>query len=191
MSDRETLQIEAALDGEDWLEAERLIARALESSPDDHWLVTRMGAALNEQHEYKKALVWSRKAMALAPECPLVLWDYAGALDMNRQEREAIAIWQRLLDRGVGSVANDECGEGKRWADALLNDCRYRIGLSYLDLGERAKGLKYVQEHQAHRRPGRPSLYTLAEVRAALRKAQSARKVRSTLRQDEAATKPA
>jgi tetratricopeptide (TPR) repeat protein len=127
-----------------------------------------MSAALYEQQKYEEALAWSRKALTLAPNCPAALWDYAGALDMTGHERQAIKIWRKLLDRGLDDIANGECGEGKRWAEALLNDCRYRIALSYLDLGEHAKAQPYLRDHLAQRRPGLPSWYTLAEVRVAL-----------------------
>ncbi len=180
MSDAETNRINAAMDREDWAEAQRLIARALESAPDDHWLVSQMATALYEQRRYKDALAWSRKALALAPDCPLVLWDYAGALDMTGHERQAIEVWQKLLARGVNRIAGDECGEGKRWAESLLNDCRYRIGLSLLDLGEHVPARKYLCEHLAHRRPGRPSLYSLRDARSALRKAEAGQDARST-----------
>ncbi len=147
MNDTETRDIEAAMDREDWAAAQRLIARALQASPDDHWLIGQMSAALYEQRHYAEALTWARKALALAPHCPGALWDYAGALDMTRHERQAIKIWQKLLDRGVGDIADGECGEGKRWAESLLNDCRYRIGHAYLDLGEHAKAVRYLREH--------------------------------------------
>jgi tetratricopeptide (TPR) repeat protein len=166
--------IEAAVEKDDWPLAQRLLACALESEPDDHWLLTRMSTVHYERRDYQGALAWSRKALAVAPECPLVLWDYGGALDMAGQERRAIQIWKKLLARGALRIANSECGEGKRWAEALLNDCRYRLGLAYLDLGQHANALRYLRAHLAHRRPGQPSLYTLREVRTAIRAAESA-----------------
>jgi tetratricopeptide (TPR) repeat protein len=158
-------RIERAMDKEDWETARRLLSREVAAHPDDHWLTTRLATAHYEQEDYAAALAWSEKALRLAPDCPLVLWDYAGALDMTGREEAAIRVWRRLIDRGAERIAADECGEGLRWAKALVNDCRYRVALSYADLGERDEALRFLREHLAHRRRGLPSLYPLREVR--------------------------
>jgi predicted Zn-dependent protease len=159
-------RIDRALDKEDWETARRLLLHELESDPDDHWLTTRLATTFYEQRDYQTALAWSEKAMRLAPDCPLVLWDYAGALDMTGQEEAAIAIWRRLIERGAERIAADECGEGLRWAESLVNDSRYRAALSSYDIGKNDDALRLLREHLAHRRPGLPSLYSLREVRA-------------------------
>ena len=158
-------KIEKFIDREQWEEARSEILKDLKKQPDDHWLLTRLALTYYEQRRYKKALQVSQKAISLAPRCPLALWDYAGSLDMVHREKEAIEVWKSLLRRGVESVAFDECGEGLRWAESLLNDCRYRIGKSYLDLGNRRAAQKYLNEHLIHRRPGLPSSYALQQVR--------------------------
>lgn len=107
-------EIEKALDDDDWVGARHLIEAALEGQPDDHWLLTRLGLTYYEQRHYEQALAYSSRALALAPECPLVLWDYAGALEMLDRPEEALQIYQRLVDRGVDSIAYGECGEGRR-----------------------------------------------------------------------------
>ena len=63
-------------------------------------------------------------------------------------------------------IAADECGEGPRWAESLVNDSRYRAALSSFDLGRNEDALRLLHEHLAHRKPGLPSLYALREVRA-------------------------
>jgi len=173
MSDRDAQRIEAAMDHEDWGRARRLIRRALENEPDSHWLMTQLSSALYEARQYEQAVEWSRKALELAPHCPLVLWDLAGGLDMTGHADEAIRIWRSLLDRGVQGIADDECGEGKRWSASLVNDCRFALGRTLHDVGRTKEGLKYLRDHLRHRRPGLPSIYTLREVKALLRKAEA------------------
>jgi len=166
MSTAAIRRIDRAMDQEDWEAARRLILEELEKESDDHWLTTRLGTTYYEQRDYAAALKWSEKAVHLAPKCPLVLWDYAGALDMTGREEEAIRIWRRLIEREAVRIAADECGEGLRWAESLVNDSRYRAALSLFDLGRDADALRLLREHLAHRRPGLPSLYPLREVRA-------------------------
>jgi tetratricopeptide (TPR) repeat protein len=161
-------RIEKFLDRREWEKARTIILRELKQSPLDHWLITCLSTTYYEEHKYTKAIEISQKALKLAPRCPIVLWDYAGALDMVGKDKKAIAIWEKLLKRGVNNIAYGECGEGKRRARSILNDSRYRIGLSYCDLGNIPKAKKYINEHLKYRTPGIPSLYTLREVKKAL-----------------------
>ena len=166
MTNAMTRRIDRAMDKEDWEAARRQIRQELAEEPSDHWLTTRMATTFYEQRDYPAALKWSEKALRLAPECPLVLWDYACALDMTGREQAAIAVWLSLIERGAERIAADECGEGSRWAESLVNDSRYRAALSSFDLGKDEEALRLLREHLAHRKPGLPSLYPLREVRA-------------------------
>ncbi len=174
MKTEERRRIDAAFDKEAWGEARRLLVHALKAEPDNHWLVTRLATTFYEERDYMRALEWSEKGARLAPKCPLVLWDHACTLDMMNHEEDAIQIWRTLIARGVERIAHDECGEGTRWAESLINDCRYRVALSSFDLGRRAEAMRSLQEHLAHRRPGLPSIYSLKEVR------ENQRKMRAT-----------
>ena len=166
MTTATTRKIDRAMNEEDWQTARRLILRELNAAPDDHWLTTRLATTFYEQRDYAAALEWSEKAMCLAPECPLVVWDYACALDLTGQEEAAIQVWRDLIDRGPQRIAADECGEGLRWAESLVNDSRYRAALSFFDLGKKKEALRLLRAHLAHRKPGLPSLYSLREARA-------------------------
>lgn len=160
--------IEEYIKRDQWKLARRAIKRELPQAPHDHWLWTCLALTYYEERQYKKALHYSRKALALAPRCPLVLWDYAGALHMTGQEEAAIRICRRLLRRGVHSVAYGRCGEGLPWARTLLNDCRYSIGHSYSDLGKRGLAARYLRRYIAHRRRGVRSIYNLRDVKREL-----------------------
>jgi tetratricopeptide (TPR) repeat protein len=161
-------RIEKYILQEDWQKARSLILKDLNKTPEDHWLLTRLSTTYYEEHKYKKALKIVEKALKYAPKCPLVLWDYAGTLDMVGQHREAIKIWKKLLMIGTDKIAYDECGEGLRWARSLLNDSRYRIGLSYRKMGMLKKASNYIYAHITHRAPGIPSIYLLSAAKREL-----------------------
>lgn len=156
-------------DLEQWALARHLIKSELKKAPADHWLLTRLGMTYYEELDYTKSREEFEAALAIAPNCPLVLWDYACALDMLGADQEALGIFQRLIKRGVESIANDECGEGSRWAQSLINDCHYRAAKCYQMLGNSIKALRYYDRHLSLRKPGIPSLYSLKEVRKAIR----------------------
>jgi len=162
-------EIEELIDAENWKGARQLIRAALRKEPDSHWLLTRLGLTCYEEHNYEKALFYEAQALRLAPRCPLVLWDYAGTLDMLGQNRKAIAIYRKLIKRGVDKIANGECGEGMAWARGLVADCLYRIAKCYEKLGEQKKALSYYVRHLERRGPGSRSIYPIGEVKRVVR----------------------
>ncbi|MEX2173015.1 MAG: hypothetical protein WD872_01550 [Pirellulaceae bacterium] len=161
-------KIERALAAEDWKAARKHILRALQDDPQDHWLLTNLATTYYEERDYRAALDWSRKALILAPQCPIVLWDYAGSLDMLGREKEAIEVWRGLIDWGAAAIAADECGEGIRAARSLVNDCRYRIGCAQVDLGHREAATEMFEQYVANRGRSTPSIYSLDDVHARL-----------------------
>jgi hypothetical protein len=68
-------QVETHFHREEWTKARSLISKALRTNKVDHWLITRLATAYYEQHKYKRALELDRRALRLAPRCPLALWD--------------------------------------------------------------------------------------------------------------------
>ncbi len=166
MEDSKT--IERLLDEEKWSEARKVIRQCLREEPDSHWLLTRLGLTYYEERKYKKALECEERALAIAPRCPLVLWDYAGSLQMLERYEEAIQVYRGLIRRGVQRIAHGECGEGLAWARGLVADCWYRLGQSYDHLGDRHAGLKALEKHLDLRGPGCRSIYPLADLREEL-----------------------
>jgi tetratricopeptide (TPR) repeat protein len=149
----------------EWRQARLQISRGLRKSSDDHWLLTRLAMTYYEERRYSKALEITEKALGLAPSCPLVLWDYACSLDMTGNQEKAIAVWKGLLRRGLAGIAYGDHGEGIRWARSLLNDCRYRIALSYRKQGNLDAARRYLRRHIAERSRRTPSIYSSAEVK--------------------------
>jgi tetratricopeptide (TPR) repeat protein len=124
-------EIDKLVAAKKWTKARASIMDKLLGAPTDHWLWTTLGLTFYEQRRYDKALQCSRRAVGLAPDCPLVLWDYAGCLSMCGQEDSALAIWTILLGMELEDVAYGECAEGMDWAMQLINDVHYRMGKYY------------------------------------------------------------
>lgn len=151
-------------------QSRKIFQPILEKHPKDHWLLSRVGTTYYEEMNYSKALKYSLKAVKISLNCPLVLWDYAGVLDILGRKPEAIKIWKSLIKRGIEAIAYDECGEGLVWARSLVNDCCYRIGNSYLELGKKSLGHKYIQMHIDNRVQHKyKSIYNLRSVRKQLK----------------------
>ena len=161
--------ITEALFADNTTRARELICAELNKRPDDHWLLTRLALAYYEERRYKLALRYNKRALSVAPYCPLVLFDYACTLDMLGREREAIAVWKRLLRKGE-AIIDQPCSEGPRAMRGLLNDCRYRIALSYHDLGRESLARRYLDEHLRHRASNVSGEYTLRDVKKTQRK---------------------
>jgi len=161
-------KIEKAIQNEEWLSARKLIEKELQKEPNDHWLLTRLGLTYYEQRKYSKSLEISRQAFDLAPDCPLVLWDLAGSLEMTGEIEEAFSTYEKVVSRGINSLAHDECGEGRAWARGLYVDCLYRMSHCFLKRGEKQKALEMLQRHLQDRGPRCRSIYPIADVRREL-----------------------
>jgi tetratricopeptide (TPR) repeat protein len=156
--------IERLLQQERWSEARSLIQEELVSAPTDHWLWTTLGLTYYEEKQYEKALECSKRAVELAPDCPLVLWDYAGTLEMNGREAAALAIWTLLLDMDLEDVAYGECGEGMDWALQVINDVHYRMGRYFLRKGRKEQARTSFGKYLHNRSHGVGSIYDAKEV---------------------------
>jgi tetratricopeptide (TPR) repeat protein len=160
--------IEKSIQLENWTLARKQILRELKNDPESHWLLTRLGLTFYEERNYGKALEISEQSLKLAPECPLVLWDYAGTLDQVGRENEAIKIWKGLIKKGAQRIALDECGEGIRWSKSLIIDCKYRIAIAYKSLKKKSLAIEFMKDHLADRTSGTRSIYPLRMVRQKL-----------------------
>jgi tetratricopeptide (TPR) repeat protein len=153
---------------EEWIEARKIILKLLRSEPNDHFLFTRLSTTYFEEKKYKKALEYVQKALRISPHCPLVLWDYAGTLDMLGRSKDALKVYKSLLKMGVSRLGYGEDGEGVRYARTMINDCRYRIGLLYASMGKFYLSSKYIKLHIATRSRNCLSIYNLRKVKKQL-----------------------
>jgi tetratricopeptide (TPR) repeat protein len=148
-----------------WEEARSLLEKLLEADPDSHWLLSRIALTYYEQKNYEKALEYEVQALELAPDCPMVLWGYAGELDMLEYDKDAICVYQKLLRRGSKRIAYGDCGEGIVKARSLVNDCRYRLACLYADTGDFSLAKKYINDYISHRNRNYTSIYDLREAK--------------------------
>lgn len=166
--DKAVRTIERLLAAEKWQEAQALLHKELLHAPTDHWLWMMLSETYYEQFEYETALECAKRAVELAPQCPMALWHYGGCLSMTGQERAALTVWTLLLNRNVEEVGYGECGEGMKWALQLLNDVHFRMGRVHQFLGEDSQARVSFQKYVHNRAHGVGSLYDLAEARRQL-----------------------
>ncbi len=151
-----------------WFKARDLIDKALKIRHNDHWFLARKSLIFHSQGNHKKALVIARKAYELAPKCPLVLWEYAGVLQILGKHRESMRIYNLLVRKGVNRTAFGVCGEGKTWARGLIADCHYRMAISLLALGIKKKAKNEIQKYIATRKNNCASIYSIEGARRIL-----------------------
>jgi len=125
--------IEGHLQKGHWDAARKLIERALTKQPDNHWLLTQLGVTYYEQGQYRESLTPLLASLDIVPDCPLTLWNLAGALDAIGKSEAAVEIYTWLL-RSKKSANDDPCWESKEWANALKADCVYRLGVCFKHL---------------------------------------------------------
>jgi Tetratricopeptide repeat len=140
------------------------LRRRLKAEPHHHWLLTRLSSEYYEQKRYGLALKYAEKAFAEAPSCPLVLWDYAGALQMLGRHDEALDLYARIVTRGVKRIATGECGEGIARARGLVSDSHYRASISLKAVGNEKGSLSAFDQCLDLRGPGCHSIYRLNEL---------------------------
>jgi tetratricopeptide (TPR) repeat protein len=156
--------VEECLKTKDWKKARDLIQDELVYEPNDHWLWFTLSATYYEDKQYDKALACSKRAVELAPGCPLALWHYAGALYMTHREPSAFAIWTVLLNMDIDDIARGDHGEGMDWALQLVNDSQYRIGRFYQWMGKPDLARESFQKYLHNRSHGVGSIYERDKV---------------------------
>lgn len=150
-----------------WKKARASIERELLFSPHDHWLWFSLSSACYELKDYEMALKCARRAVEYAPECPLALWHYAGALYMTGQEDAAFAIWMVLLNKDIEELADGDHGEGMDWALQLVNDVQFRLGLYYQRHGMEELETRSFEKYLHNRRHGVGSIYSVEALKSA------------------------
>lgn len=183
---------------EKWTEARALIEKEVAKRDEaNHWLLTRLATTHYEERQYKKALQLLEQARTLAPDCPLVLWDYAGTLDALGRSKEVIEIYMALLQRDAKTIAEEECGEGLDWAIGLLTDCFYRISVCLKHLHRPQEALRFLGWYAGLATPGVSSIYAedqdhvLQHTLEVLREQEGAPSSRSVLKRLKAFRKEA
>ena len=145
--ERISLLIETLYEKEQWARVQKLVKKELKNNPNDTWYLGILSSTYYEQKKYIKALAIIKKAIRLTPEEPLLMWHYAGTLYGLGKAKNAINIYKKILKKSIRQIAFIDTTEGISWAKSLINDCRYRIGLCYRDLGKREIALRWIKLH--------------------------------------------
>ncbi|MEO7174282.1 MAG: hypothetical protein ABIV51_00620 [Saprospiraceae bacterium] len=153
-----------------WEAAEEKLMQLIEDGDKGFWILCELSGVYYQLKDYKKALIYAKKAYLKNPNSPLVLWHYSIALMKNEKESRAIKMLHKILNYNEEEIAFKITKEGKRWAQSLRNDVGFLIAEAYYILSENNKALEYVQEHLKSRRKGLPSTYTKAQVLKLLKK---------------------
>jgi len=152
---------EALIVSGDWLAARRVLETGLLSNPNDHWMRTRLGVTYYETGDYAEALEHAERALAIAPKCPIVQWDLAGALQQLGKHSRAVEIYEVLVKRQVGWLAKDPCLQSRALAKGLIADSQLRLCRSLEALERKEEASAAFLEHLTMRGPGCYSLYSL------------------------------
>lgn len=161
-------QINNLLDQEQWPQARKLLEEELKKSPEDHWVLTQLGVTYYEQRRYQKALQFFLASREIVPDCPLTLWNLAGALDALGKSTSAVKIYTGLL-KSKKSAKDDSCWESKAWTDALKADCMYRLGVCFQHLGRKQKAEQCYRQYLNLLLAGIDGSYSLDDVSQRIR----------------------
>lgn len=174
-----TKKIEAALSANEWSGARRLLREELKRNPDEHWLWARLSETYYEEKKYRKALEHAQHAFQLAPECPMVLWDLAGAQFAAGDIRAAVSTYKKLLNAARGVMDkdgyDDPCWEGEQETLSLAVDCLYRVGVCLQETTKKSRlpglfrakcRLAALKAFRAYleSRPDYPGIYTAEDA---------------------------
>ena len=149
-----------------WEDARALIERELAGQPENHWLLTHLGVTYYEQQRYSDSLRPLLASLEIVPDCPLTLWNIAGALGALGKPKEAIRIYTSLL-RSDKTADDDSCWESADWANALKADCVYRIGCCFQRMKRRDSAENCFRQYINLMLAGTVGTYTVED--AALR----------------------
>lgn len=153
----------------DWSGARCVLEEQRQKDPSNHWVLTQLGVALYEQRRYREALRWFRKSLRIVDDCPLTLWNIAGALDALGKHTAAIRIYTRLLKSGV-SYRDDPCWESQEWTESLKADCVYRLAGCFEQLGKKTKSEQCYRQYLNLLLAGVNGLYPAQDVVERIRK---------------------
>src|ERR1022692_656468 len=122
-------EVNSAFDNEDYKTAIKLLKKELKNDPDNHWTLSKLSSAYYESYNYKKAKLISEEALKIMPECPLVLWHYAGPVYMLCEYEKAIKTYKKIIKLSKGDIIMGECWQSPAWTESIVNDSVYRLGL--------------------------------------------------------------
>ncbi|MGC3944820.1 MAG: hypothetical protein QM762_09925 [Chryseolinea sp.] len=131
----------------------------------DHWLLIQLASAYHLKSDFGMALEIYTDAMWIEYDCPTVRWCFAYTLMRRGQFIEAIEMMEELMSRGAKQIAEGPCGRGSDCdlclsrAEALINDARFVIAVSYLALRRYGLSRYYLNVYKLHINRGVESVF--------------------------------
>ena len=145
-------------------QARRMIARELEQSPHDGYLLIQMSNVLWNLNKDKEALAYLNRVDASLSAMSFALFTKGRVLMGLGLFEESIATWNLILQKGADEIANDVYHFGVRWAKSVLADSLFYRAQSLFYLYRDQEALVSANEHIGKRQRGIPSDFTKEEV---------------------------
>ena len=166
-SDSISMSVNDLFKSEKWPQARNVLEQELQKTPDSHWVLDRLSVTYYEQRQYQTALKYIKKAFAQAPNCPLVLWDFAGTCAALGQTDKAIQKYGTLIELYPDGFSKDECGEDMNWASSLVMDCFFRLGVCFQALKTNDMARLFFEDYINLRKKHKslPSLYSATDAK--------------------------
>ena len=95
--------------------------------PNEYYYKTILSEYLNIVGNYKECLLYAKEAFNQIETDPLVKYNYAIALYLNKQYKDAEKQFIGIIKFGVYYIAFSEHGEGLKWAKRIIKDTRKYI----------------------------------------------------------------
>ena len=143
--------------------AKRLLKKALQTEPDNVYLLTQMANVLWNLEKDEEALTFAMKAKEIDSDYPLMLFTLGQILWSLEDNSASIEVWDKLLCADISSVADK--GWGIKWAQSVMNDARFYKAMCLDSLDRMAEAKEEMEKHLACRRKGLESDFTLKEAK--------------------------
>lgn len=145
------------------------LLKLLSNYPEEYYFMAELSNACYQLRKYDDALTYAHEAYKLAPDDYWVRYIYGCALTAKDKLDEAAEMFDSIIACNVAFLAYYEHGEGKRWAESLLNDSRYMRAAIYQQEGNNLEARDLFQTHKSIRRHGLYSDFSIKQVNGHLR----------------------
>lgn len=145
------------------------LRRLLSMMPDDYYLLAELSSTCYQLGKHNESLTYANQAYQLAPDDYWVRYIYGCALLSKDRLDEAAEMFNSIIACDVNYLAYYEHGEGKRWAESLLNDSRYMRAAVYEQECYHLEARKMFLLHKSLRKRGLYSDFSMRQVNNHLR----------------------
>jgi len=144
----------------DWVGARKLLRKALRGKdPNSHWLMAKMAQTYNSEGKYASAMTWVRRALKLAPRCPIAQWEQVLALSGRSKHAQAVGVLKTLIRRPVRSyLAAGDCAQSESWVRTFVTDCYIMVAWEEQSQHRHAEAARAYRQHIRRRVRGSRSI---------------------------------